>query len=400
MASAPSVTSAGRSDTDEMFFMTVCGLPREYNWQRLKDLVRNYASHSVWVDLPRTQGGATVALIKGIHRAEEALRIFGGLYREFGENNSQIHLYKEGTHDRPWRCTCSADFRTCWLASSRQAAELLRTPPNAPVGIASPSGWSQPSGSFQDRSRYPPTPDTSPTSADVDSLADGITAMQVNPQRVVIVRICHIAYGPDEAMAATAKERLAELIRNAAPSAQECIRSIVLQTRQTIQSRSTAQPTPVYMATPGGTLVNASQGVVRTEQRGIFVSGIAFSASTREVKDFFSHAGIVTRCELQKDARTGKLKGRATVHYTSPVDAARAITMYDGRNFKDLRLSVRGDRDAVPVSVAAPRGGGSNASSSSATSSATRARSNGTSLSRSDSNAGPIIANGSTSTRA
>nr|OQO27235.1 hypothetical protein B0A51_05330 [Rachicladosporium sp. CCFEE 5018] len=400
MASAPSVTSAGRSETDEKFFMTVCGLPRECDWKGLKDLVRKHASHGVWVDLPRAQGGAAVGWIKGIHRAEEALRIFGGLYRELGENNSQIHLYKEGAHNRPLRCTCSADFRTCRLASARQAAELLRTPPNAPVGVASPSGWSQPSVNFQDRSRYPPTPDTSPSSADVDSLADGITALQVSPQRAVIVRLCRVAYGPDEAMAATAKQRLAELIQNAAPSAQECIRSIVLQTRQAIQSRSTAQPTPVYMATPRGTLVNASQGVVRIEQRGIFVSGIAFSASTREVKDFFSHAGTITRCELQKDARTGRSKGRATVHYTSSVDAAKAITMYDGRNFKDLRLSVRGDRDSVPVSMVAQRNGCSDASSSNAASSALRARSNGTSLSRSDSNAGPIIANGSTSTRA
>ena len=118
------------------------------------------------------------------------------------------------------------------------------------------------------------------------------------------------------------------------------------------QQQATQQPAsqqPVYVSTSIGTPVNASAGVVRTESRGIFVSGLNFKARTRDIESFFGKAGKILKCDLQKDSATGKSKGNATVQYASAEDARKAVQIFDGQKFMSMRLNVRPDREATAV---------------------------------------------------
>ena len=99
-----------------------------------------------------------------------------------------------------------------------------------------------------------------------------------------------------------------------------------------------------------GMPINTTHGAVRTEARGIFVSGLNYKARTKEVEAVFRRAGDVIRCELQKDRSTGKSKGNATIQYASAAEVQQAIDMFDGKMYMNMRLEVRKDKEATVVS--------------------------------------------------
>lgn len=100
-----------------------------------------------------------------------------------------------------------------------------------------------------------------------------------------------------------------------------------------------------------GIPVNASQGYVRTEARGVFVSGLNFKARAKDIENHFKKAGTIMRIDVPKDAKTDKSKGNATIQYSSVEEAQRAIRMFDKQKFMDMRVVVRPDRETTAVSV-------------------------------------------------
>lgn len=108
---------------------------------------------------------------------------------------------------------------------------------------------------------------------------------------------------------------------------------------------------PMYMSAANGTPVNVSRGAVRTEYRGIFVSGLNYKAHRKDVEAYFGRAGRITALEVQKDPTTGKSKGNATVQYSSTEEASKAVRDFHGTSFMKMRLNVRMDTEATAVST-------------------------------------------------
>jgi hypothetical protein len=144
---------------------------------------------------------------------------------------------------------------------------------------------------------------------------------------------------------------------------------------------------PMYVSSSTGTHVNVSQGAIKTEVRGIFVSNVDYKATSKDLQRYFGRAGEIVKCQLQKDPATGRSKGNATVQYAVAKDAQNAVRMFNSEKYMDMRLKVRLDKE--PVAVGMPSAG----SSSSRTKGTA---SNGRSVQQSRNNAEPIIVNGST----
>lgn len=178
----------------------------------------------------------------------------------------------------------------------------------------------------------------------------------------------------DPAMVAAARARMAQ-----AYAQQIAAQQSPVQTRAQSQVQD-----PVYVSSPSGTHVNVGQGAIKTEVRGVFISNIDYKAGTRDLQRFFSRAGEIVSCQLQKDPATGKSKGNATVQYAAANDAKNAVRLFNNEKYMGMRLKVRLDKE--PVAVGMP--------------SASSSRSNGTASSnrptqQSRNSTEPIIVNGS-----
>jgi hypothetical protein len=114
----------------------------------------------------------------------------------------------------------------------------------------------------------------------------------------------------DPAAVAAIRARMAQAYAQQVGAQQVASQQSPTQTR--VQSQVQG---PVYVSSPTGTHVNVGHGVIKTEVRGVFVSNIDYKAGTRDLQRFFSRAGEIVNCQLQKDPATGKSKGNATVQY-------------------------------------------------------------------------------------
>lgn len=142
---------------------------------------------------------------------------------------------------------------------------------------------------------------------------------------------------------------------------------------------------PMYVSSSTGTHVNVSQGAIKTEVRGIFVSNVDYKATSKDLQRYFGRAGEIVKCQLQKDPATGKSKGNATVQYAVAKDAQNAVRMFNSEQYMGMRLKVRLDKE--PVAIGMPSAGSSRSNGSA---------SNGRTVQQSRNNAEPIIVNGST----
>lgn len=125
----------------------------------------------------------------------------------------------------------------------------------------------------------------------------------------------------------------------------------VAQARQVYQTRQAQmqQAYPTYTTGTTGLPTNTTRGLVRTQARGIFVSGLDFKARQKDIERHFRQAGEIVKVELQKDAATGKSKGNATILYTNAEDAMEAIEMFDRKKFMSMQLRVRPDKETTVV---------------------------------------------------
>lgn len=141
-------------------------------------------------------------------------------------------------------------------------------------------------------------------------------------------------------------------LRNDYPQeAQRATQALQAQLAPTTAPQQHVYQSPMYMSTANGTPVNVSRGAVRTEHRGIFVSGLNYKAHRKDIETLFSRAGRITAFDLQKDPATGKPKGNATVQYASAEEASTAIREFNGSSFMKMRLNVRVDTEATAIST-------------------------------------------------
>ncbi|CZT15347.1 uncharacterized protein RCC_12318 [Ramularia collo-cygni] len=106
---------------------------------------------------------------------------------------------------------------------------------------------------------------------------------------------------------------------------------------------------PVYATNRTGPPVNVTRGWVVIEKRGIFVKNLNFKANEEAISNYFMRAGVILSLDLQRDHQTKKSKGSCVIMFDSAKSAQRAINMFDGKSFMDMRLLVREVKESTAV---------------------------------------------------
>lgn len=106
---------------------------------------------------------------------------------------------------------------------------------------------------------------------------------------------------------------------------------------------------PLLYTAQNGVPINTSHGAILAEMRGIFISGLIYSVTEKDIIKLLSQAGRVRACELRKDSKTGQFRGSATVLYERKEDARTAINMFNSCIYMGRTLTVRWDRDSTPL---------------------------------------------------
>ena len=85
----------------------------------------------------------------------------------------------------------------------------------------------------------------------------------------------------------------------------------------------------------------------------LYVGGLPYKTTNDELKAHFSGAGAVTSATIIMDKMTGRSKGFGFVEFENDEDAAKAIAMFDGKDFEGRNLTVN---EARPMEER-PQGG-------------------------------------------
>lgn len=72
----------------------------------------------------------------------------------------------------------------------------------------------------------------------------------------------------------------------------------------------------------------------------LYVGNLPYAATEDELKKHFSQAGNVTSVALIKDRATGRAKGFGFVEMATAEEAQKAISMFNGQEFKGRALTV------------------------------------------------------------
>lgn len=81
-------------------------------------------------------------------------------------------------------------------------------------------------------------------------------------------------------------------------------------------------------------------------QNKLYVGNLPFSISEDDMKDHFSEAGTINSVNIIVDRDTNRSKGFGFVEMGSDEEAAKAIELFDGKEF---------DGRALKVNIAKPR---------------------------------------------
>jgi hypothetical protein len=366
-------------------------LPERYTWQDLKDLVRNEAAHGIWTEmasLPNGQTGKTGwARVK---RREEARRLYCKLEMQqqrvatilrlptaflastpVQDKRLRVHLF-DTSISPPQVIACTCGHSPC-VAKNRLADFSHATAnPSAGQPVANNLGYVQPTAYAVQAPLPYSYPHAATMSASVSPHMAPAYSMQSSEVSMANMRTTTAI--PPEMMAA-----------NRAPfmyAQQIAPQQMVNPTQVARYSQG-----PMYVSSSTGTHVNVSQGAIKTEARGIFVSNVDYKASSKDLQRYFGRAGEIVKCQLQKDPATGKSKGNATVQYAVAKDAQNAVRMFNSEQYMGMRLKVRLDKE--PVAIGMPSAGSSSRTNGSAAG-------NGRTVQQNRNNAEPIIVNGST----
>ncbi len=84
----------------------------------------------------------------------------------------------------------------------------------------------------------------------------------------------------------------------------------------------------------------------------LYVGGLPYSTTNDELRDAFAQAGAVDSATIIMDKMTGRSKGFGFVEMSNDDDAAKAIDMWNGKDFGGRKLTVN---EARPLEPRAPR---------------------------------------------
>jgi len=87
----------------------------------------------------------------------------------------------------------------------------------------------------------------------------------------------------------------------------------------------------------------------------LYVGGIPYTTTDESLKTAFSQAGTVVSATIIMDRMTGRSKGFGFVEMSTDEDAAKAIEMYNGKDFEGRTLTVN---EARPMTERPQRRGG------------------------------------------
>src|SRR5512138_1786966 len=87
----------------------------------------------------------------------------------------------------------------------------------------------------------------------------------------------------------------------------------------------------------------------------LFVGNLAFSTTENDLQDHFAQAGPVMSVNIMQDRATGRSRGFGFVEMSTPEDAAKAIQMFNKKDFQGRALTVN---EARPREDRPPGGGG------------------------------------------
>ncbi len=84
----------------------------------------------------------------------------------------------------------------------------------------------------------------------------------------------------------------------------------------------------------------------------LYVGGLPYTTTEDSLKEAFSQAGTVESAMIIMDKMTGRSKGFGFVEMSTEEDAAKAIDMYNGKDFEGRNLTVA---EARPMEDRPPR---------------------------------------------
>lgn len=72
----------------------------------------------------------------------------------------------------------------------------------------------------------------------------------------------------------------------------------------------------------------------------LFVGNLSFDVIENDLQDLFAQAGSVNSVDIMQDRATGRSRGFGFVEMASEEDSAKAISMFNGKEFKGRALTV------------------------------------------------------------
>jgi len=96
----------------------------------------------------------------------------------------------------------------------------------------------------------------------------------------------------------------------------------------------------------------------------LYVGNLSYSTTEDELRTLFAQAGTVASVAVIKDRDTGQSKGFGFVEMATQAEAQKAISLLNGKNFKDRALTVNLARPREErTGFGAQRGAGSGGAS-------------------------------------
>jgi len=77
----------------------------------------------------------------------------------------------------------------------------------------------------------------------------------------------------------------------------------------------------------------------------LFVGNLSYQATEEEIKELFSQAGTVESVKVVMDMRSGQSRGFGFVELSSAEEAQKAVSLLNGKLFKDRPLTVSEARE-------------------------------------------------------
>ena len=72
----------------------------------------------------------------------------------------------------------------------------------------------------------------------------------------------------------------------------------------------------------------------------LYVAGINYETTEDQLREYFSEAGTIEALNIVKDKVTGNSRGFGFVEFASDEEAAKAIDMFNGKDFAGRTLTV------------------------------------------------------------